>query len=512
MSKKVLVWLLSVALSVVFVSLVGVQYFYYTRIIAMSQDQTNQMAHKVLRDVAKDIETRELVRYLNYELNTNSETNNTLVEALKSLRGERFGKHVQLRRLGNRGEIGQGVGFFDSLAVSDQIVRAVIDDHTRLEEYVLRHLYRLYSYDSIPQLVNPRLLRESVRMSLKEHGIEEPFQISLCNVDGKELFRYTDPYMSLDENQMGAPLIQRLFVNQDLPNKLTPFLRLRLDFGNTLENMWSIVWPGLIVTLIVLMLGGYALFLMMRQLSFQEMKTDFINNMTHELKTPVSSILLSVEQMQRLPAGANAGAEDQAKRRRYLTIVEDEAQRLRMLIDKVLQLALYEKDRKEKLMNQVEFSVDEIIFKAAKIFSVHAAKYNGELILEHNADNTWIVGSETHMTNVLYNLLENAVKYREDSRPLQLIIRTYNDVNDDLVIIIEDNGRGVPEDDLKHIFKRFYRVHTGLQHNVKGYGLGLAYVQSVIRQSGGRITAKSKAEGGLTMMIVLPTSSPLGTD
>lgn len=509
MGKKGLVWLLSVALSVVFVSLVGVQYFYYRRTIAMSEEQTNQMAHKVLSDVAKDIEIRELVRYLNYELNTSSKTNNTLVEALQSLRGERAGEHVQLKRPGDRHEIEQGIGFFDSLAVSDQIVRTVVDDHARLDEYVLRHLYRVYSYDSIPQLVNPRLLRESVRVGLKEHGIEESFQISLCNAEGKELFRYTDPYMTLDEKQMGVPLIQRLFVNQDYPNKLAPFLRLRLDFGHNLENMWEVVWPGLLVTFIVLVLGAYALLLMRRQLSFQDMKTDFVNNMTHELKTPVSSILLSIEQMQRLQA---SGSEEQSKRRRYLAIMEDEAQRLRMLIDKVLQLALYEQDHKEKLINQVEFSIDEIILKATRIFAVHVGKYGGELILEHNAVNTWIMGSETHMTNVLYNLLENAVKYRDESRPLQLAIRTYNDANDDLVIIIEDNGRGVPEDDLKNIFKRFYRVHTGLKHDVKGYGLGLAYVHSVIKQSGGRIIAKSKPSGGLSMMIVLPTSAPLGTD
>lgn len=509
MGKKGLVWLLTIALSVVFVSLVGVQYFYYTRIVAIGEEQTNQMAHKVLQDVAKDIEIRELVRYLNIELNKSSETDNALVGALQSLRAEQMGAPVRLQKPGHQHEIEPGLGFFDSLAVSDHVVRTVLEDHAHLDEYILRNLYRVYSYDSIPQLVNPRLLRESVRQKLKEHGIEQPFLISLCNAEGKELFRYTDPYMTLDEGEMGQPLIQRLFINHDLPNKLTPFLRLRLDFGHNLEAMWSITWPGLLITLLVLIMGSYALVLMMRQLSFQEMKTDFINNMTHELKTPVSSILLSVEQMQRLQA---SGPEEQSKRRRYLTIMEDEAQRLRMLIDKVLQLALYEKDNKEKLINQVEFSIDEIILKAAKLFSVHAAKYNGELILEHNADNTWIVGSETHMTNVLYNLLENAVKYRHESRPLQLAIRTYNDVLGDLVIIIEDNGRGVPEDDLKNIFKRFYRVHTGLKHDVKGYGLGLAYVHSVIKQSGGRIIAKSKPSGGLSMMIVLPTSAPLGTD
>lgn len=509
MGKRGVIWAFGIALNIVFVSLIGVQYLYYTRLLSLRKEQTTQMAHLVLQDIAKDLEVRELVRYLNQELNTTMSPNNTLTQALRTLRGvESQDTKVHFEKP-NNGESFRADSLrllFDSLAVSDRILEAFMDNRALLDEYVLRNLYRVYSYDSIPQLVSPRLLRESLKYKLREHGVENPFVVSLCNAEGRELFRYTDPRMSLKERDATAVVIQRLFINRDYPNKLTPFVRLELDFEADEASLWAVAWPGVLITIIVIIFGIIALVLVSRQLSFQVMKTDFINNMTHELKTPVSSILLSVEQMQRMPMTATA-PEDVAKRKRYLTIMEDEAQRLRMLIDKVLQIALYDKNRKDKLVNLSEMSVDEIIFNAAKIFSVHASKHGGRLHLEHEAENTWIMGSETHLTNVLYNLLENAVKYRDESRPLALYLRTHNNAEGELVIEVEDNGHGIPEGDTKRIFERFYRVHTGLTHNVKGHGLGLAYVQSIVKQLKGRIVATNKESGGLRMTITLPTLS-----
>lgn len=512
MDRRGVIWAIGIALNVVFVSLIGVQYLYYTRILTMRKEQTEQMVHLVLQDVAKDIEVRELVRYLNKELNSTISPNNTLTEALRSLRteGQRdLPVAITKPERGTKPDSALSYLLFDSLAVSDNILRAFMDNRQILDEYILRNLYRVYSYDSIPQLVNPRLLRESLKYKLTEHGVDNPYMISLCSSGGRELYRYTDPRMRLRESSSSGVVIQRLFINRDYPNKVTPFLRVALDFDEDVNAVWSIAWPGILITLIVFVLGVFAMVLVSRQLSFHSMKSDFVNNMTHELKTPVSSILLSVEQMQRLPAVAGTSPEDAAKRKRYLNIMEDEAQRLRMLIDKVLQIALYDKNQKDKLVNLTEISLDEIIFKAAKLFSVHAAKHGGKLDLEHTADNTWILGSETHMTNVLYNLLENAVKYRDESRALELILRTRNNEAGELVIEIEDNGHGIPEEDTKKIFERFYRVHTGLKHNVKGHGLGLAYVHSIVKQFGGRIYASNKSTGGLRMTLILPT---LGTD
>lgn len=507
MKRFSLVWLLAMALTGILAVLLGVQYLYYTRTLDIRRSQTTQLAHLVLQDVARDLEIRELIRYLNQELNKASEPNDRLTETLKEIRGEEKMFEPIKISIPREERANDSIDYqmrFDSLAVSDNVIKTFLDNHVLLDEYILRNLYHVYSYDSIPQLVNPRLLRERLRYQLGEHGISIPFSISLCNAQGKELFRYSEPGIDPKIIRNDNGIIQRLFINRDYPNKLTPFIRLTLDFREDTDTLYNIALPGLIITIIITIIGFIALWILSRQISFQTMKTDFINNMTHELKTPVSSILLSVEQMQRIPAsGDNA-----PKLKRYLTIMEDEAQRLRMLIDKVLQIALYDKNKKDKLVKLNEISVDEIIFNAAKIFSVHAAKYNGKLLLQHEAENTWVLASETHLTNVLYNLLENAVKYRREDTPLLLTLRTYNSTNgDNLIIEVEDNGHGVPNESVKRIFERFYRVSTGLTHNVKGHGLGLAYVHSMIKQFNGQITANNKAEGGLIITIILPTLS-----
>lgn len=508
MGKRNLTWVLGIGLLLVFVSLIGLQYIYYTRIISLRKEQTSAMAQLALQELARDIEVKELVRYLNIELNSSSAPNNALMEALRKIRQEKI-EVIGTARIQNPKHVRDVDSlrykeYFDSLAVSDKILQAFIDDHSLLDEYILRNLYRVYSYDSVAQLVKPRFLKENLMHKLEERDVRVPYSVSLCSAEGRELFRYTQPGMRMRPSREENAVVQRIFINREYPNKLTPFIRLSLDFDDLHQEILRFALPGVLITLAIIFAGIMALVFVSRQLSFQVIKTDFINNMTHELKTPVSSILLSVEQMQRLP---NAGLlpEEQAKRKRYLTIMEDEAQRLRMLIDKVLQIALYDRDRRDKLITLSEVSLDEIIFKAAKIFSVHVAKYQGELILEHEADNTWIMGSETHMTNVLYNLLENAIKYRTEERKPEIILKTYNNAAGELVISVEDNGHGVPETDIKRIFERFYRVSTGLTHNVKGHGLGLAYVHSIVKQFGGKIAAYNKASGGLIMLITLPT-------
>lgn len=510
MNRARLISALGGGLLVIFVALIGLQYIYYSRIISLRKEQISSQAHLALQDVVEDLEVKELVRYLNQELNTSSSPNSSLTRTLQQLRKNKSGDlesntiKLENPRFARDADSAYLASYFDTLAVSDKIIEAFVDDRQRLDEYVLRNLYHIYSYDSIPQLVSPRFLREHIKYTFAERGVRVPFRFSLCNPEGRELLNYRSPGMSIRPPEEEDIIIQRLFVNREYPNKLTPFIRLSLDFSDLYSEVMRFALPGLIITLAIVVFGSIALVFVARHLSFHVTKTDFINNMTHELKTPVSSILLSVEQMQRMPV-EGLGLEEQRQRKRYLTIMEDEAQRLRMLIDKVLQIALYDKNKRENLVRLSEISIDEMIFKAAKLFSMHAQKYQGQLNLEHEAENTWIMGNETHMTNVLYNLLENAIKYRSEERPLQIVLRTYNNEAGELVLSVEDNGRGVPEGEVKKIFERFYRVHTGFTHNVKGHGLGLAYVQSIIKQFGGRITASNCPSGGLKMTIVLPT-------
>ena len=265
----------------------------------------------------------------------------------------------------------------------------------------------------------------------------------------------------------------------------------------------QVIVPGVVIALIVLVIMIVTMVQLYRQLRFQAIKSSFVNNMTHELKTPISSIQLVVNQMQENPSII----ENKAKRNHYLSTLEAEVLRLKALIDKVLQLSLY-KGGKDALIPLSEISIDEMLLSALKIFTMRISSEapDSKFELIHEATNTWIRGNETHMTNVLYNLLENAIKYRDKTRALELFLRTYNDEEGKLIIEVEDNGLGVPESDTKLIFQQFYRVSDGLKHDIKGHGLGLAYVHTIIvKQFGGTIVAKNKPTGGLIMRITLPT-------
>lgn len=499
-------WALSIALALLFVSLLGVQYLYYNRVDTLRREQTLQLVHLALDRVIHEVEIREFVRYLNDELNAPS--------PLDTLASEDIAFNIE--RFRNKGRNRLSIKLpshireleedklrerIDTLVLNEQILGAFIHKHEMLDEYILSNIYKIYSYDSIPQLVNPHFLVERIDEQLRMLEVSELFSLSLYGTGGQLLYEYAEPGMTKKGEGSHIVITKKLFLNGAPSVEQKPNVKLVLDFTKSHKESLMIMIPGLIISVIVFVISIVVVLLIFRQLSFDDMKTNFINNMTHELKTPVSTIQLSLEQLER----SEHKGEGVDKRVRYFSIMEAEIRRLQILIDKVLQLSFFVEGKPHLALSNI--SIDEIVLNAANIFSTRAQieGNGGELILEHNAENTWIKGNETHMTNILYNLLENAIKYRRTDRPLWLRLSTRNNSMGQLVICVEDNGIGIPEGEVKRIFDRFYRVSTGLKHESKGYGLGLAYVKHIVKQFKGRITAYSREEGGTRIEIVLPT-------
>jgi hypothetical protein len=224
--------------------------------------------------------------------------------------------------------------------------------------------------------------------------------------------------------------------------------------------------------------------------------------MTHELKTPVSTILLSSQSLgQSLAERGDLTPRAQSA----LDIIGLEAQRMKFLIDKVLQFSLL--DGASGRFSLEPLDVNELLLPVAEIYTFHAQQRGGDLELDLDALNTWVQGNQIHLSNVFFNLLDNAVKYSRPDVPLHLAIRTA-DEDGKIRITIEDNGIGMEKRELKRIFDRFYRVTSGKRHDVRGFGLGLAYVTSVINQCGGTIIAESELGVGTKMIIRLPASEP----
>tara|TARA_B100000508_G_scaffold136157_1_gene128765 strand:- start:2473 stop:3819 length:1347 start_codon:yes stop_codon:yes gene_type:complete len=255
--------------------------------------------------------------------------------------------------------------------------------------------------------------------------------------------------------------------------------------------------PWIYVAIIVIVLFiffAFSVYTIMKQKRLSEVKTDFINNMTHELKTPISTISLSSESLLK-----NDFSNDPDRLQRYAGIIYKENKRLENQVERVLNMAKL--DKNELSLKCEAVNIHEIIEEAADSFRFNQLEKGGKIELELNAANDLVEVDVVHITNILFNLIDNGVKYSKD-KP-EILIKTI-DENKGIKIAVKDHGIGIDKENQKHIFEKFYRVPTGNLHDVKGFGLGLYYVKLVIEEHGGTIRVKSKPGEGSSFNIWLP--------
>lgn len=266
-----------------------------------------------------------------------------------------------------------------------------------------------------------------------------------------------------------------------------------------LGNMWSVFGTS---ALLILMIGGIffsSVSTMLNQKKLSNIKNDFINNMTHELKTPISTISLAVEVMKDEQVRM-----DKSKTTRYLNIIHDENKRLGNQVEKVLQIALLEKGDVKLHLDEV--NLHEIIEHVSQNLSVQIEQKGGRLHMDLNAGQPVLLGDEVHITNIVYNILDNAIKYSKETPEITI---TTADSNQGLVLKVEDKGIGMNKEQLSRIFEKFYRVPTGNVHDVKGFGLGLSYVKKMVELHNGHVKVTSKPTEGSTFEIFLPLENPI---
>ena len=227
------------------------------------------------------------------------------------------------------------------------------------------------------------------------------------------------------------------------------------------------------------------------------MKNDFVNNMTHEFKTPISSISLAAQMLQ-----DESVAKSPEMFQRLSGVISSETKRLRFQVDRVLQMSMFD-DKNTAALNMKELDANELISGIVNTFAVKVSQGGGAIKTVLEATDPYICADEMHFTNVVFNLMDNAVKYRRADVPIALEIHTWNS-NGKFMLSVKDNGIGIRKEDLKKIFDKFYRVHTGNVHDVKGFGLGLAYVKQIVQALHGTIRAESEPGVGTTFVIVLP--------
>ena len=288
----------------------------------------------------------------------------------------------------------------------------------------------------------------------------------------------------------------QLFPNDILSSRY--FLVVYFKTGNKIlpNNIPREMIISIIITIIITITFSLIIYLILKQRKLSELKNDFINNMTHELKTPVSTISLASQML-----SDNSINIDKDEILSVTKIIGDESKRLEFQIEKVLQISLFEKGNIHYNIQDVD--IHNIIKQAVLITDIKVKTKGGEILTDLRADHYNIKGDKLHLTNIFFNLLDNAVKYSKDNVPPR--IKVSSETRGELIlIIISDNGVGINKEGQKKIFNKFYRVPTGNVHDVKGFGLGLSYVKRIIDEHNGSISVKSEVGAGTSFILYLP--------
>ncbi|NBW30838.1 MAG: sensor histidine kinase [Flavobacteriales bacterium] len=351
----------------------------------------------------------------------------------------------------------------------------------------------------IIQELDPYYLETLLKKALYNQNIHEDFTFGIYDcftnqLTFSKLYKFTDDslYTLVNNNIIGLDSARLKLKNDGhYFTVFFPNVQNKLPQNTVFLSPW--VYISTIVFL-VLIFFGFSLATIIKQKRLSEVITDFINNMTHELKTPIATISLSSEMIMRLETD-----DDLEKAKKYAGIIFKENKRLETQVERVLNISTL--DTENTTLNKKSLDFHELLVEVKDTFDFNQLANGGKILIENNASVFTIQADPIHITNVVYNLLDNAVKYCT-TKPF-ISITTKNERNY-LVIEIKDNGIGIRKEDLKMIFDKFYRVSTGNIHDIKGFGLGLFYVKLIINEHNGSIDVKSKIGEGSTFIIKLP--------
>lgn len=514
--NKTVIWILSVIMGLSFLSLLYLQVSYIEEMVKMRKEQFEENVNRSLVQAVRNLELVETKKYLEQDVAATQRAEQLsrryqqqqMQQSEEEVREEHHQYQVtapdgstiyssfEVKTSTNKPAnvpkvmISTGKNIPQTSRELQEILKErYVYQRALLDEVVYNILYTA-SDKPLKDRINFKQLDHFLKSELLNNGIDIPFHFTVTDRDGREVYRCSD--YTFD----GEKVYQRLLFENDPPAKMG-FVNI---FFPTLDKyIYSSVKfmiPSIIFTFVLLVTFIFTIYIIFRQKKLTEIKNDFINNMTHEFKTPISTISLAAQMLNDPAVGKSP-----AMFKHISGVINEETKRLRFQVEKVLQMSMFERQTTTLKMKEVD--ANEVISSVVKNFRLKVEKYNGTLDAELEAEDPIVYVDDMHFTNVIYNLLDNAVKYKKPEGELKLKVRTWNEQNK-FFISIEDNGIGIKKENLKKIFEKFYRVHTGNLHDVKGFGLGLAYVKKIVTDHKGTIKAESELNVGTKFIIVLP--------
>lgn len=504
--KKYTIWILAAVMAIAFIGLLCIQIFYMRNIVQIRYEQFSQGVRQSLVAVSQHLEHDEARHYLEddvRQVEMQAMMSQYIGDNSKNLGGIKYsfttrtGLEADLTIKGDISEInklqdGGGLGAHYR-TMQDAYRHRYLYQRDMLDNVILNIISKSSSRPITDRADSVRVNRY-LRQELDTLGLKVPFEFAVANHAGTIMYKSANYRAnSADHDNM---FIQALFPND--ANGPNNYLKVYFPTKNDyIFSSISFMVPAFAFTFILLIIFIYTVVVAFRQKKLSEMKNDFINNMTHEFKTPISTISLAAQML-------NDGSVRKSPKmlEHISSVINDETKRLRFQVEKVLQMSMFDRQKATLRLQDVDANV--VIANIVHTFTLKVTNYGGSITSDLDAQDPIIYVDEMHFTNVIFNLLDNAVKYRREDEPLNIRIETKNISEDNLEISIADNGIGIRKEDLKKIFEKFYRVSTGNRHDVKGFGLGLAYVQKLVREMHGDITVESEINKGTKFKLILP--------
>ncbi|KIA92790.1 histidine kinase [Pedobacter kyungheensis] len=345
-------------------------------------------------------------------------------------------------------------------------------------------IYKRINFDSLGSILRAELLANNITLA-------PSYRVSLAKKDSTIFMMAANVKGEfLPGNTYKIPL----FGNDIFRDPGMLFVSFPDKSSAIVANLSATLASSVGLLLVLVFIFSYTLYAILKQKKISEMKTDFINNMTHEFKTPVATIMIASEALKDPEV-----TEDKARLKRLAGIIYDENVRLGSHIERVLSIARLEKG--ELNMENAEVDMNDLIMIVLDSMELQLQKRNAVITVNTNAENAVVFGDELHLSNVIYNLIDNANKYSTDIPEITITTRN---TSKHLIIEIADKGIGMTKEQARRIFDQFYRVPTGNLHDVKGFGLGLNYVQDIIKKLNGTVKVSSEKDKGTTFEISLP--------
>ncbi len=330
-----------------------------------------------------------------------------------------------------------------------------------------------------------------IKQEVLDKGLDKNYEYAIIDNRLDTTYKSSNGFK---DDYLKSSFSSSLFPNALVDKYISLYLYLPGKNSFIYRSLSTMLLGSILFTLIIIIIFFITAKITFKQKKLSEIKSDFINNMTHEFKTPIATISLAADSIKNPQI-----ISDEEKVHHYVKIIKEENRRMNNQVESVLQISLLEKEKfKVKLL---EFDLHDLIQKAIENINLKVLEKGGKLNVSLHAENPFAMVDETHFLNIIHNLLDNAIKY--SPKDLIINLKTVNQ-NGNIIIQAEDHGIGIKKEELVRIFDKFYRVPTGNIHNVKGFGLGLSYVKAIVNEFNGTIHANSEFGQGSKFEICLP--------